>query len=67
MGLLCPLPIIKLQQAMKNMEYGDEIRITATDTGVKHDIPAWCRVHHHQVLSIEEKDCQICIVVRKVG
>ena len=52
--LLCPMPVIRLQDAAKKMPAGTEILIHCTDPGVKHDIPAWCRVHHHELLSSEE-------------
>jgi tRNA 2-thiouridine synthesizing protein A len=63
--LLCPMPVIRLQEKMEELNQGDKIKIIATDKGVKHDIPAWCRVHQHKVLSIEETDKEIIIVVEK--
>jgi len=35
-----------------------------TDPGVVHDIPAWCRVHGHEVCAIEERDYEIIIDIR---
>jgi tRNA 2-thiouridine synthesizing protein A len=35
-----------------------------TDPGVVHDIPAWCRVHGHEVCSIDQQDDLITITVR---
>jgi tRNA 2-thiouridine synthesizing protein A len=32
------------------------LEVLATDVGATHDIPAWCRVHGHELLSIEEVD-----------
>jgi tRNA 2-thiouridine synthesizing protein A len=63
--LLCPMPVIRLQEQIGKLKIGDKVTITATDKGVKHDIPAWCRVHKHKVLSIEEADKEIVIVVEK--
>jgi tRNA 2-thiouridine synthesizing protein A len=61
--LMCPMPVIRLSQKINELEVGDTIEITATDPGVKHDIPAWCRVHGHSVLDVEEKDDQIILLV----
>ena len=49
-GLLCPLPVIRTQDAIKSLKPGDTLEITATDPGTMHDIPAWCRVHGHELL-----------------
>lgn len=46
-GLLCPLPVIRTQDAIKNLQQGDELRVLASDPGTLHDIPAWVRVHGH--------------------
>jgi tRNA 2-thiouridine synthesizing protein A len=61
--LMCPMPVIRLSQKINELETGDTIEITATDPGVKHDIPAWCRVHGHNMLNIEEKGDHIILLV----
>ncbi len=65
--LLCPLPVIRTQDAIEGMQPGQCLRITATDPGVKNDIPAWCRINGHVVESIEEQDDAIVITVRVGG
>lgn len=64
--LLCPMPVIRLQQKIDEVVIGDTIKIIATDKGVKYDIPAWCRVHGHQILSMEDIDKEVVIVVKKL-
>ena len=49
-GLLCPLPVIRVQDRIKQLAAGEVLEVAATDPGTMHDIPAWCRVHGHQVL-----------------
>lgn len=61
--LLCPLPVIRTQNAVKKLEKGEELLVIATDPGVMQDIPAWCRVHGHQVLSAEKRDNEFHIRV----
>ena len=63
--LLCPMPVIILSQKISDLSVGDTIEIFATDPGVKHDIPAWCRVHGHTVLSVEERDEKIVLLIEK--
>ena len=55
-GLLCPLPVIRVQDRIKKLAAGDVLEVTATDPGTMHDIPAWCRVHGHQVLASDKRD-----------
>ena len=63
--LLCPMPVIKLSQQIGDLSVGDTIEIFATDPGVKNDIPAWCRVHGDAVLSVEEQDEKIVLLIEK--
>lgn len=65
--LLCPMPVIRLQQQIEKLTVGDTVKVIATDKGVKHDIPAWCRVHKHQILSMDEVDKEIVIMVEKTN
>ncbi len=63
-GLLCPLPVIRLQAAAKGQAVGVTIKITATDPGVRADIPAWCRVHGHAVVAERQDGRDIEITVK---
>ena len=55
--LLCPMPVIRLQNYIRQeAQVGDEIQLLATDPGVRHDVPAWCRVHGHELIVIEEQN-----------
>jgi tRNA 2-thiouridine synthesizing protein A len=63
--LLCPMPVIRLQDAVNQAEIGDIIEITCTDPGVKNDIPAWCRINGQQLESIADGDYEIIICVKK--
>lgn len=65
-GLLCPLPVVKIAQAIKKVSVGDAIEATATDPGVLADIPAWARTSGNEVLALERQDKVIRFVVRRV-
>ena len=62
--LLCPLPVIRTQDALAQLHPGDSLQVLCTDPGVIHDIPAWCRVHGHEVCAIHEQDQEIVITIR---
>lgn len=52
--LLCPMPVIKVQQQIKHLLTGDILTVYCTDPGALHDIPAWCRVHGHTATLISQ-------------
>lgn len=64
-GMLCPLPVIRTQDRVRELPAGAALEILATDPGVLHDIPAWCRVHGHEVLDMVDGDDEIRIVIAK--
>lgn len=63
--LLCPMPVIKTQNALKELETGDILEVTCTDPGTLSDIPTWCRINSHEVLSYEERDHEIIFTIKK--
>ena len=48
--LLCPLPVIRAQDQITSLNDGDLLTVTCTDPGTLNDIPAWCRIHGHEVI-----------------
>lgn len=48
--LLCPMPVIRVQEAIENLPAGSTLTAICTDPGALHDIPAWARIHGHTVL-----------------
>ena len=40
-GLLCPMPIVKLAQGIKEVEPGQIVVLQATDPGAGPDVAAW--------------------------
>lgn len=65
-GLLCPLPVIRTQDAIGQLAPGDILTVLASDPGALHDIPAWCRVHGHEVVGTQRDGNRISITV-KIG
>lgn len=61
--LMCPMPVIKTQDIIKTLVSGDNVRVTCTDPGVMQDIPAWCRINGHTVVSSEEIDHEFILTI----
>ena len=60
------MPVIRTQDKIKTLKPGDILRVTCTDPGALNDIPAWCRINGHEVISTEEQQDEIFITI-KVG
>lgn len=41
-GLKCPLPVLKIQKAMKSVAAGERLMVEATDPLSVIDVPAYC-------------------------
>ncbi len=65
-GLLCPIPIVKVSQAVKNLQVGGILEATATDPGVLADIPAWARSTGNEVLAMNRDGKVITFFVKRV-
>ena len=62
--LLCPMPVIRTQNRIAELMPGDTLEVHATDPGALHDIPAWCRVHGHVIVSTSHKDGEVTVTLR---
>jgi tRNA 2-thiouridine synthesizing protein A len=64
-GLLCPMPIVKMARAIKEVNIGETLEAFATDPGVMADIPAWCRSTGNELVTLEKQDKQFRFIVRR--
>ncbi len=65
--MLCPMPVIRAQNRIKTVVEGDILEVICTDPGAKNDVPAWCRINGHEVVSIETQDDEIIIKIAVGG
>jgi len=63
-NLLCPLPVIRTQDAVNRLQAGDRLRVHCTDPGALHDIPTWCRINGHSICDIVQQGREITLVVQ---
>jgi TusA-related sulfurtransferase len=64
-GLLCPMPVVKIAQAIKQVEVGEMVEAIATDPGVMADIPAWARSTGHELVTLEKGEKVFKFVVKR--
>ena len=65
-GLLCPMPVVKMSKAMKEVPVGAIVEATATDPGVLADIPAWARTSGNELIKMEREGKLVRFYVRRV-
>ena len=63
-NLLCPMPVIRTQDRVKALNTGDILEVRCTDPGALNDIPAWCRVHGHEVVATDEDARGVVVILR---
>jgi tRNA 2-thiouridine synthesizing protein A len=61
--LLCPMPVIRTQNKVAELQPGDTLEVVSTDPGALSDIPAWCRINGHKVLQTREENGDIIILI----
>ena len=49
-GMRCPLPVIRLANAIGDVEVGQVVAVAAEDAAARSDVPAWCRMRKHEYL-----------------
>lgn len=62
--LLCPLPVIKTQNKVAELSAGDLLEVICTDPGALSDVPAWARIHGHEIVETQQTEDEIVITVR---
>jgi tRNA 2-thiouridine synthesizing protein A len=65
-GLMCPIPVVKVSKAVKDLPIGGVLAATATDPGVLADIPAWARTTGNEVIKIERDGKLVKFLVRRL-
>ncbi len=55
-GLRCPLPIIRLARAAREVPPGTVIALLSTDPAAEPDVAAWCRMRGVDLLGQEWLD-----------
>lgn len=64
--LLCPMPVIRVQDKIKTLSVGEVLEVVCTDPGALNDVPAWCRINGHKVLETKTVDDEVIIIIEVV-
>ncbi|MFN3586052.1 MAG: sulfurtransferase TusA family protein [Moraxellaceae bacterium] len=64
-GLRCPMPLLKLKQALHGMTAGEVIEVQTTDAGSVRDFQAFLRQGGHELLALQEDGACFFFRIRK--
>lgn len=64
LGLKCPMPVIKLQQAVRKHPKHSIIAILFDDPTGTQDICSWAKVNKHQILEVNELGQGVQIILK---
>ena len=67
LGDACPIPIIRLAEAVDGAEVGSIFEVLSDDEGAKVDIPVWCRMKRQEFLGRTDRERGWAFLVRKSG
>jgi len=62
-GLLCPMPVIRAQDKVEELQPGDQLEVLSSDPGALNDIPAWCRINGHTVLEKSQDGREVRVLI----
>ena len=66
-GQMCPMPILTLKKAWKDVVVGQIVAIAATDQGARRDIPSWAEATGNTLLSMTEEQSIMTFYLQKVA
>lgn len=64
-GLLCPMPIIKVAKKMKKLKKGSILEVWSDDPVIQVDLPAWCQSTGNQFIDKIKAGSAIVLHIKK--
>jgi tRNA 2-thiouridine synthesizing protein A len=66
-GLRCPIPVIRLGAAIRELPPRSLVRLLATDPAARSDVAAFCRMRGHELVAATDEPEHTAYLVRRVG
>ena len=66
-NLRCPMPIVRISQAVKTMGPGERLLVEANDPAFKADLEAWVRRLGHRLLEFRDGPVQQAVIEKLQG
>jgi tRNA 2-thiouridine synthesizing protein A len=61
-SLMCPMPMVRISQAFKEMTPGQTLLIEACDPAFQPDLEAWLRTTGHELLEFSDGPVQQALI-----
>ncbi len=66
LGLFCPMPILKVREAIKTLAVGQTLQMLSDDPASDADMKSWTARAGHDLVEVERDGAVFRFVVRKV-
>jgi tRNA 2-thiouridine synthesizing protein A len=63
--LVCPLPVLRANRALRGMDAGERLRVLATDAASVNDFKLYCRETGHALVSWSEEAGVYSFTIRR--
>jgi len=64
-GQMCPMPVLMLAKAIRDLQPGQVLALSATDKGARRDIPAWAEKTGNKLLDVIEQADLLTFYIQK--
>ena len=64
-GVRCPVPVIRLGAAIRDLAPGSLVRLLATDPAARSDVAAFCRMRGHELVKTTDEPEHTAYLVRR--
>jgi len=64
-GLLCPVPTVMINKALKEMQKGKTLQVITNDITTKQAIPLLCVQEGYELIELNEKDGLLYFILTK--
>ena len=65
LGKMCPMPIVKLNLAVRKLNSGELAFIKADDLAFRKDVEAWAKAAGHKIVEFRESGEILSAVIQK--
>ena len=65
LGLFCPMPVLKVRDAIKTMGAGQTLQMLSDDPASEADMKSWTARTGHELVEVERDGAVFRFVIRK--
>ena len=66
-GFFCPEPVIRIAEAITDVDVGEFIELLADDPSSEPDIKSWTKRTGHELVSLENEDGVFRFIIRRTA